>query len=788
VVDTYYTANQKRRDAARASGPNGIDFVRVDRSVKPPLLRVQLFHPATGTSPGTAIPFTAEIAGGVFPVSVQSVTLDATVADRTRLAVAPGASGDTSTYTLRLIQSASSPVPPDGFDPLLSSVDFSFAPQDVRETDCAVGPVPVQPDAPEPSIDYLAKDWTSFRQLLLDRLSSVAPDWTERNPADLGAAVVEILAYAADHLSYYQDAVATEAYLGTARRRISVRRHARLLDYLVHEGANARAWVSIEVDADSVTLGRADTRFLTRCRDGVVVLPPGDLGELLETFHSDVFEPVGTGPWTLRRAHNPKDGVPFYTFDGDVLCLPAGSTRATLDDPNRELQLLAAGDVLVFEEVLGPATGLAIDADPSHRHAVRLTRATPYVDASNKRPVVDIAWSAEDALPFSLCLANPTTLQPLSVARGNVLLVDHGLTVGPERLPVVPDDGPYRPRLAQRELSFIAALPSPLPSAAATLVQDPRAALPAVTSLEDDRGNAWTVARDLLHARPTDRFAVIEVDDRGGSCLRFGDGTLGAQPAAGTALSVAYRVGNGKRGNVAAGAIVHVVTGATNITRVTNPLPAVGGTEPEPLDHVRVAAPQSFRVQERAVTERDYGDAAERFPGVRKAAAHRRFLGSYDAHFVAVLREGGVPLDPGFASDLVAFLGRFRLTGTEITVVPPVIVPLDIYLTINVSPGHLRAALHDALLAAFSAVDLPDGRRGFFHPDNFTFGQPVYLGQVVSAIMVVGGVASVDTADPSNRFRRQNSGRDELRDGRIAIGPLEIAAAGSVDFHLEGGL
>ena len=57
------------------------------------------------------------------------------------------------------------------------------------------------------------------------------PGWTERHAADLGVALVEILAYVADHLSYRQDAVATEAYLGTARSRISLRRHARLVDY-----------------------------------------------------------------------------------------------------------------------------------------------------------------------------------------------------------------------------------------------------------------------------------------------------------------------------------------------------------------------------------------------------------------------------------------------------------------------------------------------------------------------------------------------------------------------------
>ena len=66
------------------------------------------------------------------------------------------------------------------------------------------------------------------------------PDWTERHVPDLGVALVEVLAYTGDYLSYYQDAVATEAYLQTARNRVSVRRHARLTGYRLHEGCHAR--------------------------------------------------------------------------------------------------------------------------------------------------------------------------------------------------------------------------------------------------------------------------------------------------------------------------------------------------------------------------------------------------------------------------------------------------------------------------------------------------------------------------------------------------------------------
>ena len=64
---------------------------------------------------------------------------------------------------------------------------------------------------------------------MLDRISTLMPDWEESSPADLGVALVELMACVGDRLSYRQDAVATEAYLETARRRVSVRRHARLV-------------------------------------------------------------------------------------------------------------------------------------------------------------------------------------------------------------------------------------------------------------------------------------------------------------------------------------------------------------------------------------------------------------------------------------------------------------------------------------------------------------------------------------------------------------------------------
>ena len=175
--------------------------------------------------------------------------------------------GDFSPYALRLVASPLDDVPPTGFDPVLSYVTFSFKVHCAADTDCIERHECPPEQGTAPHLNYLAKDYASFRRLLLDRLAATLPDWRERSPADLGITLVELLAYIGDQLSYYQDAVATEAYLGTARRRTSVRRHGRLVDYHLHDGANARAWLVFETDDDRGTAAAPALPAGTRVTD-----------------------------------------------------------------------------------------------------------------------------------------------------------------------------------------------------------------------------------------------------------------------------------------------------------------------------------------------------------------------------------------------------------------------------------------------------------------------------------------------------------------------------------------
>lgn len=834
MATQYRCSNENRRDAVFNSALlNGIDYLEVVTDDEK-TLEVHFVHPLPGETGGipaspalTKLNFV--ISGGVRITGIKVQTL--AVADNIAT-LTVNAAGDYSTYTLHLVTGEEDELPPSSFDVQLAAVQFSFKVECPSDFDCKPEDDCPPENLPAPLIDYLAKDYASFRRLMLDRLSVIMPNWTERNPADLQVALVEAVAYIGDQLSYYQDAVGTEAYLGTARQRISVRRHARLLDYAMHEGCNARAWILFEVEAlggaDGTTLP-AHTPLLTRGPDATVLIDPLKLPEVIQKEKPVVFETLHD--LELNSAHNL---IRFYTWDDSECCLPKGATRATLyANPN---MALAVGDVLLFEEVISPDTGLAADADPLKRCVVRLTSVAtedrngdPLVDPLHGTSIAEIAWGAEDALPFPLCISvkiqtdtGPQLMDDLSVARGNIALADHGLSLLAETLGNISPDpagrlaepvllygpltqqGHARDRFGElvRDSENEPVLFDPQGPAGSAFIWGMRDALPAIDLIENgDATRPWLPSRDLLASSRFERRFTVEVDNDGYAHLRFGDGFHAARPKPDSTFVANYRIGNGATGNVGAESIRSVALAGDGITLVRNPLPAAGGRDPESFEQVRQYAPQAFRTQERAVTAADYVEVTERHPEVQKAAATLRWTGSWYTVFITVDRAGGRPVDAAFEQELRAFVERFRLAGQDIEINAPYFIPLEIVFSVCVKPGYYRSQVKADLLKLFSNRDYPDGTRGFFHPDNFTFGQPVYLSQLIALAMGVPGVQWVDAEDAPgkpNRFRRWGqSAQGEFAAGMISFGRLEIARLdndpslaenGKIDFLMEGGL
>lgn len=812
----YACCDENRRNAVAGSALNGIDYLEVvDEPSQPIADRQRTLHVYFINTIATT--FNADnisIEGGerIRNIKVQTNP----VASGNQLTVEVDTAGDFSIYTLRLVVSDTDSSPPPGIDPMLDAVEFSFKVRCSSDFDCQQDKICPSDPPLAPQINYLAKDYASFRRLIIDRMALLMPQWQERNAADMGIALIELLAYVGDRLSYQQDAVATEAYLHTARSRISIRRHARLVDYFMHDGCNARTWVQVQVDTAHLSLlqiinfnGRNQTtKLLTGVANlATVVVPESRDYQDAVVAGSLVFELMEDAE--LHQDHNE---MSFYTWGDQECCLPGGAVRATLSGhyPN-----LAVGDVLVFEEVKGPRTGAPGDADPRKRHAIRLVDV---VHAEAGSPLVDplfpavqitrIEWAEADALPFSVCISSITDVEHnqqyidnVSVVRGNIVLADHGLSIEEEFIGTVPEASLYsvprdktayceeaqrlpvtprfRPGVSQGPVTQIGGYDSTA-SAEEAMTWPMRTITPSIelASILDTDTTDWYVQRDLLQSGKFDSHFVLETENDGSAQIRFGDDQHGLEPDPGSAatphdFSANYRVGNGVSGNIGTDSLAHIVTNQPNITEVRNLLPAQGGVEPESMEDARKNAPQAFRTQERAVTQEDYAEVAERKDGIQDAEATFRWTGSWHTVFMTADREGGLEVDDDFREELVDHVERYRMAGYDLNVDAPHFIPLQIEMLVCVKPDYFRSDVKQHLLEVFSNGMTRDGQRGVFHPDNFSFGQTVYLSPLYAAAMKVPGVQSVQIVN----FQRQNEITDPapLDDGKLELDRLEIS-------------
>ena len=569
-----------------------------------------------------------------------------------------------------------------------SSVEFSFKVECPSDFDCAPRVRRARRAARRgPTSTTSRRTTTRFRRLMLDRLSLLAPDWTERTAADVGIALVELLAYVADELSYRQDAVATEAYLATARRRMSLRRHARLVDY-----SSTRAATRAPGCASSST-ARA-----SRSTRHAAAHPRAGPADVIEPGSDELRDALAGGRAVVRdgarrRALRRRTSASLLDLGRRGCCLPRGATAATLAATTPTLAGRRRARARGGRQ---PDDRRAEDADPAQRAAVRLTErrrssSDPsgrlFDDAADDGPVdvTEIAWDAADALPFPLCIsveeqARPRRRRgvgqhrarrprPHDRRRADLATCRRpSLRVSPARRPAtllravsrrraVPlrfrptlDERAADARLRSRGAAWRCRSRDDEQWWPATLAAR-RSTRAGATPLRhaDRRRSARLVdavdaaARPARRATATRREFVVEVETTARAPLRFGDDVHGQRPEHGTAFVGDLPRRQRRRGqrrrrrdrarrDAANGAIV-----ARDATR----MPAAGGIDPEAVDAVRRDAPEAFLVQERAVTAGRLRRGRRARPDVQRAAATFRWTGSWHTVFVTADRVGG---------------------------------------------------------------------------------------------------------------------------------------------------
>jgi len=132
----------------------------------------------------------------------------------------------------------------------------------------------------------------------------------------------------------------------------------------------------------------------------------------------------------------------------------------------------------------------------------------------------------------------------------------------------------------------------------------------------------WSKADTLFGLTDSSNSYFIEPAKDNLYRITFGDGVFGKKPQIGNIIKAKYRVSSKKEGDNG-----KVFSSASNIdgygnVLVTTVINSIGGAEPEDIESIRINAPKSFQVQERAVTSNDYEILAKReFPNIQNVLA-----------------------------------------------------------------------------------------------------------------------------------------------------------------------
>ena len=237
--------------------------------------------------------------------------------------------------------------------------------------------------APSSSLTYTSSDYNSLMTWVKARIPQICPEWTDTTDADLGIAVVQLLAGMVDMLKAYQDVTMNEGFIDTARTRDAMSSLLQLINYSMDNASSASIYFVFGCQLDptttlSVTIPQLTT-INTTAADGTFLY--------FETFANAVVAlPVNTTivgitnttTYNLASTTGVAIGQTYY-FGGSngltytVLTLTGSQITINAAPPNPVVigdqfasprniyyspQIIAYEGQTHFQEVLGSSDGL----------------------------------------------------------------------------------------------------------------------------------------------------------------------------------------------------------------------------------------------------------------------------------------------------------------------------------------------------------------------------------------------------------------------------------------------
>lgn len=281
----------------------------------------------------------------------------------------------------------------------------------------------------------------------------------------------------------------------------------------------------------------------------------------------------------------------------------------------------------------------------------------------------------------------------------------------------------------------------------------------------------WHKEPHLYNLTRDRRAYVVRQDALDHTYITFGDGKQGARLPTGTEqVTATYRIGSGKDGNVAPNTIDQPQTLPSVVRRITNPLPASGGVDPDTIDNVRARTPLSVRIMDRIVTLSDYEDYVRLFAGIGRVQLNKSF-GSGLLHLTIADSNGGrIEAGAPLLLNLLAEIDKRRTSKTpRLQIESYEQLFFEIAASVLIAPEHkervcaIEEVIRTKLLEAFSFAAR-------------AFGQSVAESEVVKLLQTTDGVAVVEKV----RLKLIKTNKSEVEETPNEFLPAQVA-------HMENG-
>lgn len=204
----------------------------------------------------------------------------------------------------------------------------------------------------------------------------------------------------------------------------------------------------------------------------------------------------------------------------------------------------------------------------------------------------------------------------------------------------------------------------------------------------------YELVSNFAESLSTSKHCKLTVNDDSTAFLSFGDGIYGMTPPASQNVTVTFRVGGGRRGNLSAGSIETIVNMNSAVLSVTNPSATTGGDNEPNLKVIKTALAGSLATLDRGVTAEDYALLALQVAGVAKARSGPGTpIGSRRIKVWIAPSGGGDPSNTlknavsAFLSTTTASNDAKKMVTNNMQIQGPVYKDLEVTCLVHVSPS-----------------------------------------------------------------------------------------------------